>query len=135
MILATLGSNKLVTTLDAIMTEIFTGIRPDKILILSEEARDLDLTGVMKSFRINAETKVLELGVGINNWREKVKDISIDVADITVRPYTFISIILCSFMIECRDLALNHLPGGSWDSFEPNGTGLTSPQSLPPFWA
>jgi hypothetical protein len=33
-------------------------------------------------------------------------------------------------MIECRDLALSYLPdlkvGGSWDSFEPNGTGLTS---------
>jgi hypothetical protein len=34
-------------------------------------------------------------------------------------------------MIKCRDLALNHLPSltacGSWDSFELNGTGLTSP--------
>jgi len=33
-------------------------------------------------------------------------------------------------MMECRDLALNHLPdfkvGGSRDSFEPNGKGLTS---------
>ncbi|ACP47598.1 hypothetical protein YN1551_3256 [Sulfolobus islandicus Y.N.15.51] len=50
---------------------------------------------------------------------------------LTVCPYTFISIILYSFMIECRDLALNHLPNltvdGSWDSFDPNGTGLTSP--------
>ena len=55
----------------------------------------------------------------------------------TVYPYTFISIILCSFMIECRNLALNHLlqVGGSWDSFEPNGKGLTSLQSLPRFWA
>jgi len=56
---------------------------------------------------------------------------------VTVCPYTIISIILCLFMIECRGLALNHLltVGGSWDSFEPNGTGLTSLQSLPPFWA
>jgi hypothetical protein len=46
----------------------------------------------------------------------------------TVCPYTIISFILSSFMIECRDLALNHplKVGGSWDSFEPNGTGLTS---------
>ncbi|MFP3205492.1 MAG: hypothetical protein RXS23_08875, partial [Metallosphaera yellowstonensis] len=46
----------------------------------------------------------------------------------SVCPYTIISFILSSFMIECRDLALNHLlkVGGSWDSFEPNGTGLTS---------
>jgi len=31
-------------------------------------------------------------------------------------------------VIECRDLALNHplTVGGSWDAFEPNGTGLTS---------
>jgi len=31
-------------------------------------------------------------------------------------------------MMECRDLALNHplKVGGSWDSLEPNGTGLTS---------
>jgi hypothetical protein len=33
-------------------------------------------------------------------------------------------------MMKCRDLALNHPPaltvGGSWDSLEPNGTGLTS---------
>ena len=59
------------------------------------------------------------------------------IIEVTVCPYTFISIILCSFMIECRDLALNHplAVGGSWDSFEPNGTGLTSLQSLPPFWA
>jgi cellulose biosynthesis protein BcsQ len=42
----------------------------------------------------------------------------------SVCPYTFISLILSSFMIECRDLALNHLSGGSWDF---NGTGLTSP--------
>jgi hypothetical protein len=42
----------------------------------------------------------------------------------SVCPYTFISLILCLFMIECRDLA-----HGSWDS---NGTGLTSLQSLPP---
>ena len=42
-------------------------------------------------------------------------------------PYTFISLILSSIMIEYRDLALNHLIGGSWGSFEPNGTGLISP--------
>jgi hypothetical protein len=103
MILATLGSNKLVTTLDAIMTELFTGIRPDKILILSEEARELDLTKIMKSFGINAETKVLELGVGINNWREKVKDISIDVADITPgRKYMAIAVLNYSQAKEVR---------------------------------
>lgn len=103
MILATLGSNKLVTTLDAIMTQIFTGIKPDKILILSEEARDIDLTEVMKSFGINAETKVLELGVGINNWREKIKDINIDVADITPgRKYMAITVLNYSQAREVR---------------------------------
>jgi hypothetical protein len=48
---------------------------------------------------------------------------------IPVCPYTSISLILLSIMIECRDLALNHLLAvdGSWDSFEPNGTRLTFP--------
>jgi len=103
MILATLGSNKLVTTLDSIMTELFTGIKPDKILILSEEARELDLTNITKSFGINAETKVLELGVGINSWREKVKDIRIDVADITPgRKYMAIAVLNYSRAEEVR---------------------------------
>ena len=64
----------------------------------------------------------------IASYREFGKEIRL-ASKLTVCPYTFISIILCSFMIECRDLALNHLltVGGSWDSFEPNGTGLTSP--------
>ena len=46
----------------------------------------------------------------------------------SVCPYTITSFILSSFMIECGDLALNHplAVGGSWDSLEPNGTGLTS---------
>jgi len=54
----------------------------------------------------------------------------------SVCSYTFISIILSSIMIKCRDLALNHplVVGGSWDSFDPNGTGVTSPALfLPPF--
>jgi hypothetical protein len=103
MILATLGSNKLVTTLDSIMTELFTGIKPDKILILSEEARELDLTNITKSFGINAETKVLQLGVGINEWREKVKEISMDVADITPgRKYMAIAVLNYSQAKEVR---------------------------------
>jgi hypothetical protein len=103
MILATLGSNKLVTTLDSIMTELFTGIKPDKILILSEEARELDLTNITKPFGINAETKVLKLGVGINEWREKVKDISMDVADITPgRKYMAIAVLNYSQAEEVR---------------------------------
>ncbi|MDT7906379.1 MAG: hypothetical protein RQ863_07255 [Sulfolobales archaeon] len=103
MILATLGSSKLVTTLDAIMTELFTGIKPDRILILSEEARELDLTNITRPFGINAETKVLELGVGINSWREKVRDISMDVADITPgRKYMAVAVLNYSQAEEVR---------------------------------
>ena len=51
-------------------------------------------------------------------------------ARIPVCPYTFISIILSLFMIECRYLALNYtlilVTRGSRNSFEPNGAGLTS---------
>ncbi|WP_158011700.1 hypothetical protein AB1303_00920 [Saccharolobus solfataricus] len=38
MILGTLGSDKSVTTVDAIMTEIFTGIKLDEIRIYREDA-------------------------------------------------------------------------------------------------
>lgn len=103
MIFATLGSNKLVTTLDAIMTEIFTGVKPDKILILSEEARRIDLSEVMKAFGFNVETENLELGIGINAWRDKIKDIEIDVADITPgRKYMAIAVLNYSKAKEVR---------------------------------
>ncbi len=42
---------------------------------------------------------------------------------ITVCPYTFISIILCSFMIKCRDLALNHLLVGHGTPSSPTARG------------
>ena len=49
---------------------------------------------------------------------------------ISVSHYTFIPIISRPFTVRCRDLALDHLPlvrtGGSWGSFERNGTALTS---------
>gem|GEM_PF-5582089 len=52
---------------------------------------------------------------------------------ITVCPYTFISLILCSIMIE---QGLSPQPPFRWVmGLEPNGIWLTSPQSLPPFWA
>jgi hypothetical protein len=35
--LAVLGSNKLVTTINSIVTEIFTGLSPSKIIILKEK--------------------------------------------------------------------------------------------------
>ncbi|MFP3234595.1 MAG: hypothetical protein RXR08_13365, partial [Sulfolobaceae archaeon] len=43
----------------------------------------------------------------IASYREFGKKIKL-ASKLTVCPYTFISIILCSFMVECRDLALNH---------------------------
>jgi len=44
------------------------------------------------------------------------------------------SLILSSIRMKCKDQALNHAPTmsacGSWDSLEPNGTGLSSLLSL-----
>jgi hypothetical protein len=41
------------------------------------------------------------------NYLKNNKQPLIDIP-LSVCPYTFISLILCSIMIECRDLALNH---------------------------
>ncbi|BCU69806.1 hypothetical protein [Stygiolobus caldivivus] len=103
MILATLGSNKLVTTVDAIMTEIFTGVRPDKVLVLSEEPRIVELGEVFKAFGLDPQTEVKALGVGVKEWREKLKEIDIDVADITPgRKYMAVSVLNYSNAKEVR---------------------------------
>jgi len=107
MILGVLGSDKLVTTTNAILTEIFTGIRPiDKIIILSEEKTKRDYTKlkeIVKVIGINSEIEEIELGKGLKSWREKLKNVDIDVADITPgRKYMAYSIIAYSKAKEVR---------------------------------
>jgi len=105
MILATLGSNKLVTTLDAIMTELFTGIKPDKILILREDSNitQLNLSPVLETLGLKSEVEIKVLGEGIKSWREGLKGVNIDVADITPgRKYMAIAVLNYSNAREIR---------------------------------
>ncbi|BCU68021.1 hypothetical protein HS7_14580 [Sulfolobales archaeon HS-7] len=84
MIFATLGSDKLITTVDAIMTEIFTGIKPNKILILSESVKvDKDLRPVLRSVGIDSDVELRMVGKGIKRWREEISSLNVDVADVT----------------------------------------------------
>ncbi|QIW24079.1 hypothetical protein EWF20_07935 [Sulfolobus sp. S-194] len=86
MILGTLGSNKLVTTTNAILTEVFTGVKPDKILILSEETPERDYTkisNILKLFGINSSIAIEVIGKWIKEWKDKLPRIKMDIIDIT----------------------------------------------------
>ncbi|BDC17114.1 PIN domain-containing protein [Acidianus sp. HS-5] len=101
MILGVLGSDKLVTTTNAVLTEIFTGLRDvEKIVILSEEKSKRDYGGlkdVIKILGIDAEIEEVELGRGLKSWRNKLQSINLDVADITPgRKYMAYSVIAYS---------------------------------------
>ncbi|NON62273.1 hypothetical protein [Acidianus sp. RZ1] len=84
--LAVLGSNKLVTTTDAILTEIFAGVRPDEVIILAEEEPKKpfnELKNVLSVVGLNAEIKAKVLGEGVKSWRENIPSVEADVADVT----------------------------------------------------
>ncbi|QXJ32049.1 PIN domain-containing protein [Saccharolobus shibatae] len=85
--LATLGSNKSVTTINAIMTEIFTDVKPTKIEILRETPPSRDIRqGFKKALNymgINAEINDVMIGVSVNKWRDEIKKYEYDILDIT----------------------------------------------------
>lgn len=88
MILGTLGSDKSVTTLDAIMTEIFTGIKPDEIRIYrEEESKDKEfyakLESVLKLLGVNAKVVEVVIGDTFSAWKEKMTSEKIDILDVT----------------------------------------------------
>lgn len=88
MILGTLGSDKSVTTINAIMTEIFTGIKPDEIRIYREEGDSKlnlseNLRYVLNLLGINSRIKEIVIGNKISDWMNKMKDEKIDVLDVT----------------------------------------------------
>lgn len=85
-ILATLGSDKSVTTINAILTEIFTGLNPNKIIIFREDSPKKDIKGmekVLKYLGINASIEEKVIGEGIKLWREKIRNEEINIFDIT----------------------------------------------------
>jgi len=84
--LATLGSDKSVTTINAIMTEILTDIKPSEIYVYreSQPKRTLDgLKDVLKMLGILAEIHEKIIGEGVTTWKEKISKEDIDVFDIT----------------------------------------------------
>ncbi|AWR98000.1 hypothetical protein DFR86_10940 [Acidianus sulfidivorans JP7] len=88
MILGTLGSDKSVTTVDAIMTEIFTGLKPNEIRIYREEPNSKQdfptyMKDALKILNIEAEIKDVVLGSGILEWKNKISNEKINVLDIT----------------------------------------------------
>ncbi|WP_338598405.1 hypothetical protein V6M85_07375 [Sulfolobus tengchongensis] len=85
--LATLGSDKSVTTINAILTEIFTGIKPKRIIIYREDppAREIK-DGLEKALNyVNVDTSVepIIVGYGIDKWRSTLSNADIDVFDVT----------------------------------------------------
>jgi len=85
--LATLGSDKSVTTINAIMTELLTDIKPRKVIILRETPSNKDIRdGLRKALSylgIEAEIQEKVIGEGVTNWRVKVSEKDVDVFDIT----------------------------------------------------
>ncbi|EWG06615.1 MAG: hypothetical protein ASUL_08604 [Candidatus Aramenus sulfurataquae] len=85
--LAVLGSDKLVTTTNAILTEVFTGFIPDEIVVLSETAHKKDISPLSDLVSMFSDVKVKlreeVVGKGVEKWREKVSSLNVDVADVT----------------------------------------------------
>ena len=84
--LATLGSDKSVTTINAIMTELLTDINPSEIYIYRETQPKRTLNGlkdVLKMLGISVEIYEKIIGEGVTTWKEKISKEDIDVFDIT----------------------------------------------------
>jgi len=84
--LAVLGSNKLVTTTNVIFTEIFTGIFPDKISILSQDSSNVNFASLKKALKIlgiDAEIENKIIGEEFKKWTEFMETYTPDVLDIT----------------------------------------------------
>jgi hypothetical protein len=82
--LAVIGSNKGVTTANAVLTEVFTGLRPNEVLILAEEQSPTP-NGLAKALwylGIKAKLSVTILG-GPSTWKENVSKVDTDVLDVT----------------------------------------------------
>ncbi len=85
--LAVLGSNKLVTTANAIMSEVFAGLIPDEVWVLTEEKTNRDYSPLEEAISAFSDNpvKIVEkvVGKGVDKWREFSKELEVDVADVT----------------------------------------------------
>ncbi|QGA53845.1 hypothetical protein GFS03_04250 [Sulfolobus sp. E5-1-F] len=85
--LATLGSDKSVTTINAIMAELLTDIKPSQITILRESSPYKDIRDSLRKalsyMGINAEVNDIVIGEGVKTWKDKISEYDFDVLDIT----------------------------------------------------
>ncbi|AEB95263.1 PIN domain-containing protein [Metallosphaera cuprina] len=87
--LSTLGSNKYVTTVNAILTEVFTGVKPDEITVyresesLSMERRKNDLLDALRLLGLKPQVKEVTLEPEITKWRDVMSRDESDVFDLT----------------------------------------------------
>ncbi len=83
------GSNKLVTTLNSILTELFYGLRPKRITIISEEKHEeafiKKIRDALVALGINVEVDEIVIGKDPGEWAERLKgrENSFSVIDIT----------------------------------------------------
>lgn len=104
--LAVLGSNKLVTTTNALLSEIFTGLIQDHVTILSEERPEKDysyMKDLVFLFDVEPAIELRKVGRGIGAWRNEASSLAVDVADVTPgRKYTAIALYVYSKASEVR---------------------------------
>ncbi|QKR00727.1 hypothetical protein GWK48_10315 [Metallosphaera tengchongensis] len=111
--LAVLGSDKLVTTTNALLSEVFTGTIPSEVVVLSESQGTKDLTklGDILSLFSDVEIPVRQevIGEGVEKWRQKVSTLDVDVADVTPgRKYMAVSVYAYSRANEVRYVYLKN---------------------------
>jgi hypothetical protein len=86
MILGTLASDKLVTTVNAILSEVFTEISPNKVKIFAEQKPQFDYQIIREYLRVlnvDSDVEIKVIGTGISNWKQQLSTETVDVADVT----------------------------------------------------
>ncbi|AOL17876.1 hypothetical protein BFU36_12965 [Sulfolobus sp. A20] len=97
----------MVTPTNAILTEVFTGILPDEIYILSEDSKNQQkiplISQMLSLFGKEVKVKSEVVGEGVEKWRNYVSNLDVDIADITPgRKYMAISVYAYSKANEVR---------------------------------
>ncbi|ABP95328.1 MULTISPECIES: PIN domain-containing protein [Metallosphaera] len=86
MILGTLGSDKSVTTINAVMTEVFAGVKPDEIRIYREDSTKHEFQGLQEALNLlslSPQIKEIQVGEDLEAWRNHMSSEEIDVLDVT----------------------------------------------------
>ncbi|MEM0272882.1 MAG: hypothetical protein QW514_10115 [Thermoprotei archaeon] len=84
--LGVLGSDKLVTTTNAVMYEVFAGVRPSEIVIFSEDPPSNEFTHLSNALSIlglNPKIRFAVLGDNFASWQDVFRKEDVDVLDVT----------------------------------------------------